>query len=109
MPEANRELANRPLAELARNLRDGTVTAAQITEAAIANHERRDPILRAYKAWDPDRMRKQAAAADAAFAAGFDMGPLQGIPVSVKDLFGVPGFRTCAGAPRELLYGAVWQ
>lgn len=107
MPEANRELANRPLAELARNLRDGTVTAAQITEAAIANHERRDPILRAYKAWDPDRMRKQAAAADAAFAAGFDMGPLQGIPVSVKDLFGVPGFRTCAGAPREL--PAKWE
>ena len=45
---------------------------------------------------------RQAAAADAAFAAGNRLGPLQGIPVSVKDLYGVEGLPIFAGSPREL-------
>ena len=31
-----------------------------------------------------------------------DPGPLLGIPISVKDLFGVPGYATFAGSPRPL-------
>ena len=46
--------------------------------------------------------RKCANAADAAFAAGMRAGSLQGIPTSIKDLYGVPGFPTHAGSPRRL-------
>jgi aspartyl-tRNA(Asn)/glutamyl-tRNA(Gln) amidotransferase subunit A len=100
-------LAEHSLAEIAAALRDGSLTATAIADWAIANHDERGEALHAYKTWNPDRLRREAAAADAAFAAGFDLGPLQGMPVSIKDLIGVAGYPTFAGCPREL--PARWQ
>src|SRR5690606_18065153 len=77
------------LGELADALRDRETTAQEIAERVIANHDRLEGTLGAYKTWDADRLRRQAAAADAAFDAGVDLGPLQGLPVSIKDLYGV--------------------
>jgi aspartyl-tRNA(Asn)/glutamyl-tRNA(Gln) amidotransferase subunit A len=41
-------------------------------------------------------------AADAAFAAGVMVGPLQGLPVSIKDLFAAAGYPCFAGSSRRL-------
>lgn len=83
-------------------LRDGTTSSMALAEWAIDNHKRRGEAFHAYKTWDPEKFRTQAAAADAVFAAGVDLGPLQGIPVSVKDLIGVSGYPIFAGCPRPL-------
>jgi aspartyl-tRNA(Asn)/glutamyl-tRNA(Gln) amidotransferase subunit A len=91
-----------PIAELALRLRAGKLTARALVEEAIANHARHGDGLLAYSQWAPDHARKCADAADAAFAAGSCAGPLQGIPVSVKDLFAVAGFPTYAGSPKRL-------
>jgi len=91
-----------PIADLALRLRDGRLTARALAEEAIANHERHGKDLLAYSRWAPEHARKCADAADAAFAVGAVAGPLQGIPVSVKDLFGVAGFATFAGSPKRL-------
>jgi aspartyl-tRNA(Asn)/glutamyl-tRNA(Gln) amidotransferase subunit A len=91
-----------PVTELALRLRDRRLTARALAEEAIANHARCGEGLMAYSQWAPDFARKCAAAADAAFAAGSVAGPLQGIPVSVKDLFAVAGFPTYAGSPKRL-------
>jgi aspartyl-tRNA(Asn)/glutamyl-tRNA(Gln) amidotransferase subunit A len=90
------------IAELAQRLREGRLTARMLVEQAIANHARFGEPLMAYSQWAPDHARKCAEAADAAFAAGACAGPLQGIPVSVKDLFAVAGFPTYAGSPKRL-------
>lgn len=100
MPEI--KLEDRNVVQLAADLRDGRTSAAALAEAAIANHEAGDATFGAYKTWDPARFRAEADIADRAFAASFDLGPLQGIPVSVKDLYGVRGYPTFAGSPREL-------
>lgn len=96
------DLATASLLEIAAALRNGSQTATGIAEWAIDNHDLRGEALHAYKTWLPDKVRGEAAAADAAFAAGIDLGPLQGIPVSIKDLIGVSGYPTFAGCPREL-------
>jgi aspartyl-tRNA(Asn)/glutamyl-tRNA(Gln) amidotransferase subunit A len=93
---------DRSIAELARDLRAGTVTATALAEEAIANHERSGAKLNAYKLWKPADARRTARAADAAFKRGYDLGPLQGIPVSVKDLYAVEGWPTFAGTPKRL-------
>ena len=100
MPET--KLEDRNVVELAADLREGRTSAAALAEAAIANHEAGDATFGAYKTWDSARFHAEADIADRAFAAGIDLGPLQGIPVSVKDLYGVRGYPTFAGSPREL-------
>jgi aspartyl-tRNA(Asn)/glutamyl-tRNA(Gln) amidotransferase subunit A len=96
------EALSLPMAEIAALLAEGKLTARALVEAAIGNHERCGAKLNAYSQWAPEHARKCAAAADAAFAAGSRAGPLQGIPTSIKDLFGVAGFPTYAGSPKRL-------
>ncbi len=90
------------IAEIAALLAESKVTARAIAEQAIANHERFGAELTAYSQWSPTYARKCADAADAAFAVGSRIGPLQGIPISIKDLFAVTGFPTFAGSPMRL-------
>ena len=96
------DIESASLQAIAAALRGGDLSAAALADWAIANHQRRGEAFHAYKTWDPEKLRAQASAADAVFAAGIDLGPLQGIPVSVKDLFGVSGYPTFAGCPRPL-------
>jgi aspartyl-tRNA(Asn)/glutamyl-tRNA(Gln) amidotransferase subunit A len=93
---------SRPLIELARDLRERRASARELIEAAIAQHERFGERLHAYSFWAPQQARTVAKAADAAFAAGVSTGPLQGLPVSVKDLFAAAGYPCFAGSSRQL-------
>jgi aspartyl-tRNA(Asn)/glutamyl-tRNA(Gln) amidotransferase subunit A len=90
---------DQPLAAISLQLAEERIKARALVEAAEARH---DPSLNAYKAWTPDFARRQAAAADAAFAAGIRLDALQGIPISLKDIYGVEGLPIFAGTPREL-------
>jgi aspartyl-tRNA(Asn)/glutamyl-tRNA(Gln) amidotransferase subunit A len=91
-----------PMAEIAVLLGEGKLKARALAEEAIANHERFGAKLMAYSQWAPEHARKCADAADAVFAIGSRVGSLQGIPTSIKDLFGVAGFPTYAGSPKRL-------
>jgi aspartyl-tRNA(Asn)/glutamyl-tRNA(Gln) amidotransferase subunit A len=92
----------RPLSEIARALREREITSRELIEAAIARHGQFGERLHAYSQWTPDRARESAKAADAAFAAGATVGPLQGIPIAIKDLFAAEGFPCFAGSTRRL-------
>ena len=98
----DRNIESSSIESLAAALRDGAISAVDLADWSIDNRERRGETLHAYKTWQPERFRSEAAAADAVFAAGIDLGPLQGIPVAVKDLYGVTGYPTFAGCSREL-------
>ncbi len=83
-------------------LRSGRITAMGIAERVIENYEKYDSAFQSYKTWEPEALKAQAQVADAAFAADLDFGPLQGLPISVKDLYGVSGYPTFAGTPKAL-------
>ena len=83
---------DRPLADIAAGFRARQITPEDLAETAIERHARNDAALNAYKSWDADKLRAQAHAAQQAATAGYDLGPMQGIPVSVKDLYGVAGW-----------------
>lgn len=61
----------------------------------------------AYRIVTAGRARDAAGAADLAFASGADPGPLAGIPVSVKDLYGIEGLDTFAGSVKAV--PRAWQ
>ena len=91
------DIDDRSLAEIASLLRERKVTARELAEQALERSR-----FGAYLHVDRERTLRHAEGADRAFEAGYDVGPLQGVPVSVKDLFGVPGYPTFAGSPRRL-------
>ncbi len=93
---------NQSIQGLAADLRAGKTKARDLAEAAIAAQALHEPKLNAYRDRNPDYTRAQADAADAAFAARFDLGVLQGLPVSAKDLYAVAGYETFAGSPYPL-------
>ena len=83
-------------------MRDRRATARELVDAAIARHESVGERLHAYSFWAPEQARAVADTADAAFAAGVSTGPLQGLPVSLKDLFAADGYPCFAGSSRRL-------
>lgn len=89
--------------EYAAMLRRGELRCRDLIDAALA----RRSSSSAYRSSDDARCVMQAEAVDQALRAGVDLGPWMGIPISVKDLFGVPGFPTCAGTPNPL--PAAWE
>ncbi len=91
--------SQRPLAEIARALRDGSLTAVSLAQDCLSNHVSE---LNAYRDWTPDAALRQAEKADAALSQAQDLGALQGVPISVKDLYGLEGTETFAGSPAAM-------
>ena len=76
--------------QIAQRIRAGEFTAVQVTEAYLARLEAVNPVINAVTVVAPDALR-YAREADARQAAGEPLGPLHGVPFSVKDVFAVPG------------------
>ena len=75
-------------------LRQKTFTATELTKAYLANMEAARS-LNAYVVETPDTALHMAAASDARLAKG-EAGPLEGLPLGIKDLFATDGVRTTA-------------
>jgi hypothetical protein len=82
------DLLSRSLIEIAADLRAKRLTARELVETAIARHERFGERLHAYSLWAPEQARVVPEA----------VGPLQGLPVSIKDLFAASGYPCFAGS-----------
>lgn len=81
--------------ELAARYRDGSLDPAEVAEAFLAKVSP-GPILRLLTA---DRARAQAAAASRRWRHGHLMGPMDGVPIVVKDNVDTEGEVTGAGSP----------
>jgi fatty acid amide hydrolase len=85
--------------ELARLIADGSVSAREVLEAHIAQIEAVDERLNSVVARRFDEARAEADAVDAARARGEALGPLAGVPITVKEQFHVEGMATTFGLP----------
>ena len=90
------------IAGFARRLRTGETTAEAATRAYLERIEVLEPHLDAYECVMAEQALETARAVDRMWAAGTDMGPLMGVPVSVKDLFAIEGTPTTAGSNLDL-------
>ncbi len=85
------------IAAAAEGLRAKEFSAAELATAHLAAIEALNGRLNAYITVTPELALAQAAAADAALAAG-QGGALTGIPLAIKDLFCTEGVRTTAAS-----------
>jgi amidase len=95
--------------DAARMLRRGEVSSRELTELLFARIERVDPALNAVVELRREPALLEAAAADQATVRGGDLGPLHGVPLTVKDSFNVAGLHTTWGNPAFKEYVADWD
>jgi amidase len=101
IPGTSIDIELSPVAGLRRALAGGELTATAVTRHYLDRIADVNPALRAVIAVSPDAM-EQAAASDDAWRAGRPRGPLEGIPVLVKDNVQVSGRAATAGSPALL-------
>src|SRR5436305_3415632 len=90
------DLTSLTLAEARERLRKKDITALELTDAHIGAVEAAR-ALNAFVRETPDQARDMARTSDARLAKG-EGGPLEGIPLGIKDLFCTKGVRTTAGS-----------
>src|SRR3546814_5052665 len=84
---------------LQNDLAEGQATSVKLTEAALARIA--DPSgegSRAFTETWPEQALAAARASDILRAAGLSRSPIEGLPISIKDLFDVAGRPTLAGS-----------
>ncbi|MCP3991302.1 MAG: amidase [Actinomycetia bacterium] len=86
-------------AELVAKLQSRELSAVEALDALADRVDRRNPEINVVVTTDLERARDQARAVDQARAAGYDLGPLAGLPMTVKDSLMTEGMRTTSGAP----------
>src|SRR5487761_289310 len=84
---------------LAQEIRDRRIGCLELLDFFLARAERHNPALNAIVAWQKERARERARAADAALARGEVWGPLHGVPMTVKESFDVEGLPSTWGNP----------
>lgn len=92
------ELHRLTVRELGARLRQGTLTATALLEHYLDRIARLNGELNALVVVDEAGARAAAAQADARFATGTPLGPLDGIPVAIKDNILVAGQRAVWGS-----------
>ena len=85
--------------EMAKAVAAGQATAQDLVEAHLDRIEAVNPIVNAIVAVAADEAREQARRADEAVLAGSPLGPLHGVPFTVKANIDVQGHATTWGTP----------
>lgn len=91
-----RELLLGSASTMARSLASGAVGAVELLEAQLARLAEVDAVVHAVVHLDAEGARRAARAADAERAARRPLGPLHGVPITVKDWIDVRGL-PCTG------------
>jgi aspartyl/glutamyl-tRNA(Asn/Gln) amidotransferase, A subunit len=91
------DLTKLSLADARKGLKEKRFTALELTDAYIGAIEAANPKLNAYVATTPEQARDMARASDDRLAKG-EAGPLEGIPLGIKDLFATKGVHTQAAS-----------
>jgi amidase len=88
-----------PAHRLADAIRRRDLSSRELLDHYLARVERLNPALNAVVTVERGGARLAAEAADAALARGEPVGPLHGVPMTIKDTYDTAGIRTTCGVP----------
>ena len=97
-------LCLRPITELAPMLAAGELSSRELLAAYLARVERLDPTVNAVCTLAVERAEREPRAADERQARDDPLGPLHGLPMTIKDAIATAGIRSTGGVEvhREL-------
>jgi aspartyl-tRNA(Asn)/glutamyl-tRNA(Gln) amidotransferase subunit A len=97
-PPVSQELCALGVRELGTLYRQRRLSPVEVVQATVARIRKVDSDVNAYCAVMEESAMLAARAAEAQLMAGIDLGPLHGVPTSIKDNIHVRGTRTTAGS-----------
>jgi len=87
-----------PATELVEKIRSRQFSPVEVVEATLRRIDASQPTLNAFITVAHDEAMADARAAEKALVNGDELGPLHGVPFSVKDLINTRGVRTTMGS-----------
>jgi aspartyl-tRNA(Asn)/glutamyl-tRNA(Gln) amidotransferase subunit A len=96
MPDA--DLCYTSAIDLARLIRTKAISPVEVMDRVLERAEALNPKLNAICTWTAQAARAQARRAEQAVMQGDVLGPLHGVPTTIKDLAFTKGVRTMAGS-----------
>lgn len=79
------------ISDVSQRIRAGELSSYDLVKQQLKRIEQVDPVVKAFSHVYTDRALAAAQALDAERAKGQWRGPLHGVPVSVKDIYGIEG------------------
>src|SRR5438309_4995249 len=92
------DLCFTPATELVTLIRDRKLSPVELTRAVLDRVERLNPLVSAFCTLTADAAMAAAREAEQAVMNGAALGPLHGIPFSIKELHFTKGIRTMSGS-----------
>jgi Asp-tRNA(Asn)/Glu-tRNA(Gln) amidotransferase A subunit family amidase len=86
-----------PAVTMAQQIREKKISPVELAKAHLEKIDRLNPRLNAFVHVDHDQVRRDARAAENAVMSGQTLGPLHGVPISVKSSLEVAGLRCECG------------
>jgi aspartyl-tRNA(Asn)/glutamyl-tRNA(Gln) amidotransferase subunit A len=93
-----KEICRMDAVTLAKHIRSKKLSPVEVIDAVLARMEKLEPILHAFCTPTPELARKTAKKIEKDIMAGKPVGPLAGVPVSIKDLVCTKGIKTVSGS-----------
>ncbi|MDT8448396.1 MAG: Asp-tRNA(Asn)/Glu-tRNA(Gln) amidotransferase subunit GatA [bacterium] len=103
------KLYHLPIHRLHQMRQAGETTTEQITAAVIQRIEATEPQLNSFLMLNQEAALQQARQADQKQSQGGSLGPLEGMPIAVKDIFNVKGTLTTCGSKYLETYKAPYE
>jgi len=94
----NPEISFMSAVEMAEAIRKKKLSPVEVMDAVLSRIERLNPKVNAYCTLVADNAQQQAREAEVAVMRGDELGPLHGVPVSIKDMIFTRGIRTTEGS-----------
>src|SRR4051794_12200922 len=91
------EMLHLPAWEMAARIREGQLSVIELIAAHFRRIRQLNPKLNAFVSIDEERASRQAKAAADAVTAKAPLGPLHGVPVTIKSSIDVAGLLCEAG------------
>jgi amidase len=85
--------------ELVAAIKNKEISSLELTDLYIERIEKFDGEINAVVVHDFERGREAAIAADQALAKNTDLGPLHGLPMTIKEAYDIEGLPTTWGVP----------
>ena len=92
------DISNLTIKQLSTLIAAGEISCSEVVDATLKRIQKLNPKLNAFITILDESARREARYADSLLKQGKYLGPLHGIPISLKDLIYIKGVRSTSGS-----------